>query len=153
MSRKIADTEHLRSCSQASRDYTSGLVSELAATVAETIEEMGDTYVTKEDVLPIANGGTGAATFTSGAALIGNGTNAVTTRSITNNTAATTALTASTNLVTMNTLRYALNRTTGINSADTNYSTNMMRGISAGTAAKTAGSTSMINGTIYLQYE
>lgn len=55
--------------------------------------------------LPVANGGTGAATFTSGQALIGNGTGAVTTRAITNNTSKT-AVTASTNLVTANTLYY-----------------------------------------------
>lgn len=55
--------------------------------------------------LDIANGGTGANTFTSGAAIIGNGTSAFTTRSITNNTTAT-AVTASTNLITANTLYY-----------------------------------------------
>jgi hypothetical protein len=113
----------------------------------------GSGAFSQKDIIPVANGGTGGTTFSSGTAIIGNGTNAFGTRSITNNTAATAAITASTNLVTMNTLRYALNRTTGINAADTNYGTNMMRGISAGTGAKTAGSTSMINGTIYLQYE
>lgn len=55
--------------------------------------------------LPVSRGGTGATTFTSGAALIGAGTGAVTTRSITNNTSAT-AVTASTNLITANTLYY-----------------------------------------------
>lgn len=55
--------------------------------------------------LDIANGGTGANTFTSGAAIIGNGTSAFTTRTITNNTTAT-AVTASTNLITANTLYY-----------------------------------------------
>lgn len=39
--------------------------------------------------LSVAKGGTGATTFTSGVALIGAGTGAVTTRSITNNTSAT----------------------------------------------------------------
>lgn len=103
--------------------------------------------------LPVANGGTGATTFTSGAALIGAGTGAVTTRSITNSTAATTAITGSTNLVTMNTLRYAMNRTTGLGSADTNYSTSMVRGISAGTSDLTAGSSSLTSGAIYIVYE
>lgn len=43
--------------------------------------------------LPVARGGTGATTFTSGAALIGNGTGAVTTRSITSSaTSGSTAL-------------------------------------------------------------
>lgn len=55
--------------------------------------------------LPVARGGTGATTFTSGAALIGNGTGAIATRSITNNTSAT-AVAASTNLITANTLYY-----------------------------------------------
>ena len=54
--------------------------------------------------LPVANGGTGATTLTSGAALIGNGTGAISTRSITNNTTAGSSITASTNLITANTL-------------------------------------------------
>lgn len=53
----------------------------------------------------VANGGTGATTFTSGYALIGNGTSAIATRAITNNTSAT-AVAASTNLITANTLYY-----------------------------------------------
>jgi hypothetical protein len=57
------------------------------------------------NALGVADGGTGAKTFTSGAALIGNGTGAFATRSITNNTSAT-AVTASTNLITANTLYY-----------------------------------------------
>lgn len=55
--------------------------------------------------LPVSNGGTGATTFTSGAALIGNGTGAIATRSITNNTSAT-YISASSNLTTANTLAY-----------------------------------------------
>lgn len=102
--------------------------------------------------LGVARGGIGASTLTSGAALIGNGTSAVSTRSITNNTANTTAISGSTNLVTMNTLRYALNRTTGPLSADTNYSTYMMRAIGANTTAMTANSTSLTSGCVYLQY-
>lgn len=50
----------------------------------------------------VNHGGTGATTLTSGAALIGNGTDAVTTRAITNVTSG--AVTASTNLVTANSL-------------------------------------------------
>ena len=103
--------------------------------------------------LGVARGGTGATTFTSGAALIGAGTGAVTTRSITNNTSAGTAITGSTNLVTMNTLRYALNRTTGPTAADTNYTTAMMRAIKAQTTDLTAGTTSLTNGQICLVYE
>lgn len=103
--------------------------------------------------LGVARGGTGATTFTSGAALIGAGTGAVTTRAITNNANTTTAITGSTNLVTMNTLRYAMNRTTGLGSADTNYGTSMVRGISAGTEDLTAGTSSLTSGAIYFVYE
>jgi len=103
--------------------------------------------------LPVSRGGTGAGTFTSGAALIGAGTGAITTRAITNNTSTASALTASTNLVTMNTLRNAMNRTTGIGSGDTNYTTSMVRGIKASTTDLTAGSSSLTSGCIYLVYE
>ena len=103
--------------------------------------------------LPVARGGTGAASLTSGAALIGAGTGAVTTRAIKDNTSASAALTASSALVTMNTLRYALNRTTGPGAADTNYTTAMMRAIQASTTDLTAGSSSLTSGTIYLVYE
>lgn len=53
----------------------------------------------------VAYGGTGKTSLTSGYALIGNGTSAVSLRAITNNTSAT-AVTASTNLITANTLYY-----------------------------------------------
>lgn len=101
--------------------------------------------------LGVARGGTGATTFTSGAALIGNGTNAVTTRAITDNTKDSAAITGSTNLVTMNTLRYALNRTTGLGTNDTNYGTVMMRGIKAVTKDPGVGS-SLTSGAICLVY-
>lgn len=55
--------------------------------------------------IDVAHGGTGVTTLTSGAALIGNGTNDVTTRSITNNTSKN-YITANTNLITANTLGY-----------------------------------------------
>lgn len=55
--------------------------------------------------LPVANGGTGATTLTSGAALIGNGTGAVATRSITNMTSKS-YISYNTNLMTTNTLAY-----------------------------------------------
>ena len=103
--------------------------------------------------LPVARGGTGAASLTSGAALIGAGTGAVTTRASKDNTSASAALTASSGLVTMNTLRYALNRTTGPGAADTNYTTAMMRAIQASTTDLTAGSSSLTSGVIYLVYE
>jgi hypothetical protein len=53
----------------------------------------------------VAYGGTGRATLTSGSVLVGNGTSAVSLRSITNNTSAK-AVSASTNLITANTLYY-----------------------------------------------
>lgn len=118
-----------------------------------TFNGNASTATTVSSTLAVNKGGTGATTLTSGAALIGAGTGAITTRSITNSTAATTAITGSTNLVTMNTLRYALNRTTGPGTADTNYSTSMMRAISAGTSDLTAGSSSLTSGAIYLVYE
>lgn len=46
-----------------------------------------------------------------------------------------------------------LNRTNSVHAANTGYSTYMARGIAAGTSALTAGSTTMTNGVIYLQYE
>lgn len=105
--------------------------------------------------LPVNRGGTGAASFTANRAIISGSTTtgAFTTRAITNNTAATSAITGSTNLLTMNTLRYALNRTTGPGTADTNYGTSMMRPIQASTTDLTAGSSSLTSGAIYLVYE
>ena len=99
--------------------------------------------------LPVANGGTGATTFTSGAALIGAGTGAVTTRSITNNTATSTAITANTNLVTANTLRYAINRTSSVAAADTSYTTLMARGMSL----HTSDTNPSVNGAIAWTYK
>ena len=55
--------------------------------------------------LNVQYGGTGATTFTAGAALIGNGTGAIQTRTITNNTSSTYVL-GSTNLITANTVKY-----------------------------------------------
>ena len=103
--------------------------------------------------LGVARGGTGATTFTSGAALIGAGTGAVTTRAITNNTSATSAITGSTNLVTMNTLKNAMNRATAPSAADTAYTTAMVRAIKASTTDLTAGSSALTSGTIYIVYE
>ena len=71
----------------------------------------------------------------------------------TNNTSTTAAISRNTNVPTMNTLSYALNRTTGIGSADTNYSTSMMRGIAAGTADLTAGTSALTSGAIYCVYQ
>lgn len=102
--------------------------------------------------LGVARGGTGATTFTSGAALIGAGTGAVKTRGITSLTANTTSLTG-TNLVTADTVRYMLNRSESVNQAHTGYTSYIARGIAANTTALTSGSSALTNGCIYLQYE
>lgn len=103
--------------------------------------------------IPVSQGGTGLTSLSSGYVLVGNGTSAVSLRAITNNVSSTSPISANTNLVTMNTLRYAMNRTTGIGSADTNYSTSMVRGIQLGTTDLTAGSSSLTSGSIYFMYE
>lgn len=55
--------------------------------------------------VPVSKGGTGATTFASGTALIGNGTGAIATRNITNNTALT-YIAYNANLMTTNTLAF-----------------------------------------------
>lgn len=119
-------------------------------------EKLGGTeasgYVKTSDVINVAHGGTGLSTLASGQALIGAGSGNVTTRAITNNTTASAALTASTNLLTMNTLRWALNRTTGPAAADVNYTTAMMRAIMAQTNDPGEGS-ALTSGMILLIYE
>ena len=111
------------------------------------------TYVNRvvsvSGTLAVNKGGTGLTSLTSGYALIGNGTNPVALRAITNNTSATAAISENDNLITMNTLRYALNRTTGPGTADTSYTTSMMRPIAAGTSAPST----LTSGCIYLVYE
>ena len=106
--------------------------------------------------LPVARGGTGVTSITSGNALIGNGTGAITSRAITNLTAKG-AVTGSTNLATANTVLYhaqnRLNRTTAVNAADTAYTTYMARAIAANTTDLTAGTSTLTNGCIYLVYE
>lgn len=105
----------------------------------------------------VAKGGTGATSLASGEALIGNGTGAVGTRAITNNTSKATAPAGSTNLATMNSLLYGMqnynNRASAVNAADANYTTYMARGIAAGTTDLTAGSSGLTNGLIYIVYE
>lgn len=108
-----------------------------------------ETASTLSATLSVGKGGTGATTLTSGAALIGNGTSAITTRSITNNTATSTAITANTNLITANTLRYAINRTTSVAAADTNYTTYMARGM----ALNTSDTNPTVNGAISWTYK
>lgn len=125
----------------------------LGSTAVATFDGTSNITPGVSGTLPVTNGGTGLTTLTSGYALIGNGTSAVGLRAITNNTSVTSAITGSSNLLTMNTLRYALNRTTGANSSDTNYSTPMVRAIYAGTGSLTAGSSGLTSGVIYLKYK
>ena len=102
--------------------------------------------------LGVARGGTGASTFTSGAVLIGSGTNAVTTRSVTNNTSST-EVPANTNIPTCNTVKYGLdnrlNRTAAVNAADTGYTGYKARG----EALFTTDTNPTVNGTISWTYE
>lgn len=98
---------------------------------AADFSESGHTHAATDiesGVLPVANGGTGKSTLTLGQVLIGNGTAGVATRAITNNATTASAIEGSTNLITLNTLRYALNRTTSVSKDDTNYTTVMARG-------------------------
>jgi hypothetical protein len=100
-------------------------------------------------VLSVAESGTGATYFDYNAVLIGNGTNPLSQRYITDNTSTLNNIPTSSNLITSNTLRYALNRTTSVDNSDTNYSTYMARGMSLNSSEKTP----TVNGTIAWTYE
>ena len=71
------------------------------------------------------------------------------TSGVTNNTSTSGSIAGSTNLPTMNTLRYALNRTTSVAAADTGYTTYMARG----TALRSSAVTPTYNGQIAWTYE
>lgn len=71
------------------------------------------------------------------------------TSGVTNNTSTASSIAGSTNLPTMNTLRYALNRTTSVGAADTSYTTYMARG----TALRSSEATPSYNGQICWVYE
>lgn len=120
----------------------------LASTATASFDGSANVAPGITGTLPVANGGTGATTLTSGQALIGNGASAVQGRAITNNTATSGAITGSTNLLTMNTLKNALNRATSVAAADTGYTTYMARGIGASTATPS----SLVNGCIHIKY-
>lgn len=100
--------------------------------------------------LGVARGGTGATTFTSGAALIGNGTGAVTTRAITNNTV--TGVCTGTNLATNNTVDYhvraRMNRENSVHVANSGYTYYITRGI----ALVTSVPSSLTNGCVAFVY-
>lgn len=116
-----------------------GLVTAGADLAAADIPGLPASKITS-GTFSVSRGGTGATTFTSGAALIGNGTGAITTRSITNNTTAT-AVTTSTNLITANTLYYGLPTINGAH----NYTSST--NIYAPTSAGTSGSILKSNGS------
>lgn len=100
-------------------------------------------------VLPVKNGGTGVSSYTSGAALVATSANTLGFRQITNNMNTEAAITGSDNITTMNTLRYAINRTTSVVAADGNYTSSMARGISLHTSEPS----SITNGSIAAVYE
>lgn len=106
--------------------------------------------------LPVTRGGIGTSSLTSGAAVIGNGTNAVTTRTIRNNTATSGNITADNALITSNTLKNAINRTTSVAASDNSDGTvsspkavYMARGI----ALYPEELTPTVNGAIMFIYE
>lgn len=100
-------------------------------------------------VLPVANGGTGAATFASGYALIGAGTGAVTTRIIRDNTSTSDVMAYDIALITSRTLCYAINRATSVAATNTDYTALMARGSSLNSAETTPA----VNGAIAWTYE
>lgn len=107
------------------------LTTKLNSTTAVTFDGSADqNTIPVTGILPIANGGTGTNTLTSGEALIGNGTSAITTRAITNNTTATVAAKTN-NLITNNTLYYA---TASINNARQTNNVSIYAPTTAGTA-------------------
>ncbi len=88
------------------------LIVDLGKTSALSLQGGEDTSVNSLTIgltgyLGVAQGGTGRYTLDSGKVLVGDGTNAVAFRAITNNTSATAAA-QNTNLITSNTLYYAL---------------------------------------------
>lgn len=99
--------------------------------------------------LPVTRGGTGTAAFSAGAALVGAGTGAVTSRTIRNNTSVNIVVPAEESLITCSTLRYAINRTTSVAAADTGYTTLMARGMSLHSTETTPA----VNGAIAWTYE
>lgn len=98
----------------------------------------------------MSNGGTGATSLTSGQALIGNGTGAVTTKAITDITStAGDFSTTNTNLITARTLAFGINRTNSVAVANTAYATYMARG----EALNSADTNPTANGAISWTYE
>ena len=100
--------------------------------------------ITLKSALTVANGGTGATSFTANSVIMSNTTTtgALTTRAVTNNTTATAAVNNNTNIITQNTLYYA---TASINNARQTSSVSVYAPASAGTANQilaSAGGTS-----------
>lgn len=130
---------------------------ELKSAINENGGSVGDVFsdyptavrAMANSIIPVSRGGTGSTSLNAGYALIGNGTDAVGTRAITNLTSTASALTANTNLITANTLRYIVNRTGSVAAANTSYTTLMARGSSLHSAETTPS----VNGAIAWQYE
>lgn len=80
----------------------------ISVTTADTtsITQLGNitTGTWSANTIAVNKGGTGTTSLTAGEVLIGNGTNAISTRAITNITNTTSSVTANTNLITANTL-------------------------------------------------
>lgn len=114
--------------------------SDAAGTFAAKAVANGALYATSTasaltfGTLPTKQGGTGCTTLSSGTILIGNGTKAITTRNITNNTTAT-SVTASTNIPNMNTLYYSQ---ASINNARQTSAVSIYAPTTAGTASTQA---------------
>lgn len=140
---KLAKLEATKAGLKSAINENGGSVGDVFSEYPAAVREIANS------VIPVSRGGTGATSFTSGYALIGNGTSAVTGRAITNLTSTGSALTANTNLITENTLRYMMNRTGSVAAANTSYTTLMARGSSLH-SAETSPS---VNGAIAWQYE
>ena len=101
--------------------------------------------------LPVARGGTGLTSCTAGQALLGNGTGAFVGRAIKHTTTKSYVGTGN-ELATCGTVTYGvlhnLNRTTTVNTADTNYTTYMARGV----ALVTSAPSSLTNGCCAFVY-
>ncbi len=91
----------------------------LASTAAASFNGSANASIGVTGILPVANGGTGLSTLTSGYALIGNGTSAVSLRAISNNTSVGVCGVNS-NLMTVNHLAYWNGAYGGTNNTSSN---------------------------------
>lgn len=109
----------------------------------------GSGSITGVSTLPVSKGGTGKRSLTSGWALVGAGSAAVTMRAIMNDTSVDSVIINNSNsLITSATLMWFANRQHSAAAADTNYTTLMFRGSSLNAAEVTP----TVNGAIAWQY-